>query len=95
MDAILATAHTLSADLLCRGCGQVKHEAWNPDSDGFYELHEEWCNGCAELHRDDERNKDSDPRRDRIVYVSERDDHPHGRLRPWTPGQNTPGSDPT
>ncbi len=88
MDAILATAYTLSKDLLCRGCGMPKFESWNPDSEGYYEIREEWCQGCAEIERDEKLHKDAEARRDRIVMVRERPDHPHGKLRPWTPGNS-------
>lgn len=65
-------------------------EAWNPDAEGYYELHEETCYSCQELAEDEKRNKDGDFRRDRIVWVSARDDHPHGKLRPYQIGQTKP-----
>jgi predicted Fe-S protein YdhL (DUF1289 family) len=89
LDSILAAAHTLSKDLLCSGCGQPRHEAWNPDSEGYYELREEYCQGCAELERDEKLHKDAESRRDRHVWITERPDHPHGKLRPYAPGSKT------
>ena len=94
MDAILATAYTLSKDLLCSGCGMPKFEAWNPDSGGYYEIQEEWCSGCAAIEQDEKRNKDANGRRDRITWVTETPDHPHGGLRPYEIGRQPSGNYP-
>lgn len=83
-DRVLAIAYTLSLDLICSGCGQPKHEAWNPDSDGYWEVKDADCLGCAELAKDSEAHKDH-PRPERKVWtISTRtpDDPP---LRPWQP----------
>lgn len=92
MDAILATAHTLSKDLLCSGCGQPRHEAWNPDAAGFYEVHEAECFACSELAADEKRHKDGEYQLERKVWVAEHKDHPHGKLKPYTIGRAATGS---
>lgn len=88
LDAILATAHTLSKDLICSGCGQPKFEAWNPDAEGFYEVKTEVCWGCYELERDAKSRKDDEYRPEEKTWVVETDDHPHGKLHPHIPGHN-------
>jgi hypothetical protein len=83
-DRILGIAYTLSQDLICSGCGQPKHESWNPDSDGYFEIREADCQGCAMLAKDNEAHKDRpDPAR-KVWTISTRtpDDPP---LRPWQP----------
>lgn len=88
MDAILATAHTLSQRLICQGCEQPWIEAWNPDAEGYYEIRENTCYACLELEQHDKRSKDADHRRDQHVSVAPTPDHPHEKLRPWSPGPN-------
>lgn len=82
-DRVLAVASVLSDDLRCPGCGQPKHEAWNPDSEGWYEVKEATCQGCAEL----ERKRESDgsayhPDVKRWVMDTR---PPDQRLREWNP----------
>lgn len=82
MDRTLAVAYTLSQDLLCPGCGQPKHEAWNPDSDGWFVTKSADCMACAELVRDGKAQEKHDPAR-HVWAVNERPvDQP---LRPWDP----------
>lgn len=82
MDSVLAIAHTLTADLLCSGCGQPKHEAYNPDAAGWYEVKDAECNGCAALARDGDIHKESHPER-KLWVVDERP--PDKPLKPWQP----------
>ena len=83
VDRTLAVALTLSQDLICSGCGQPKHEAWNPDSEGYYEAKDAECQGCAELARDSKKHEDHDPAR-KVWTINTRtaEDPP---LRPWKP----------
>lgn len=82
-DRILAVAYALSKDLLCPGCGQPKHEAWNPDSEGWFEVKEAVCQACAELDRDSQKHRDShDPARKVWTVNARPADEP---LRPWNP----------
>ena len=71
----------LADNLRCPGCGQPKHEAWNPDSEGWYEPHTAVCQGCAALERDHEP-KDTKPGEKRWVYDTR---PPDQELRPWNP----------
>lgn len=77
----------MSKDFLCSGCGQPKHEAWNPDAEGYYETREAECWGCVALAQDEKRNKDGERRHERKVWVTETPDHPHGKLRPFVIGE--------
>lgn len=82
VDRVLAMAATLAEDLTCPGCGQPKHAAWNPDSEGWYESREATCQGCAELAR--AASGDRDPRPEVRRWVV--DTRPPGvELRPWDP----------
>jgi hypothetical protein len=82
VDRVLAVASVLAEDLRCPGCGQPKHESWNPDSEGYYETHEATCQGCLELHRANEGEKEYRP--ERKIWVS--DTRPRDQpLRPWDP----------
>lgn len=81
-DRILAVALTLSADLVCSGCGQPKHESYNPDSDGWYEVHDAVCNACAEVEKDAKANSDHDHSRKAWVVDTRPPDQP---LRDWNP----------
>jgi hypothetical protein len=82
MDRILAVADVLAQDLLCPGCGQPKHEAYNPDSEGWYETKEATCQGCAAVARDHEIHKEDAPER-KVWTVDTRP--PDVKLRPWSP----------
>jgi MinD superfamily P-loop ATPase len=84
-DRVLAVAHVLAQNMLCETCGQPKHEALNPDSDGYYEVREALCQGCAAIDRD--REKNADDTRDRMerklaVIDTRPPDEP---LRPFQP----------
>src|SRR5690606_22024391 len=50
-DRVLAAASVIADDMRCPGCGHPKHEAWNPDSEGWYVAREADCQGCAALQR--------------------------------------------
>lgn len=75
-------AFVLSEDMRCAGCGQPKHEAWNPDSEGYYEFHDAICQGCAELHRANEGEREHRPERKVFLLDTRPKDQP---LRPWDP----------
>lgn len=81
-DRTLAVALTLSKDLLCPGCGQPKHEAWNPDSEGWFDVKEAICQSCAALAHDG----DSREKHDSARHVWTINDRPADQpLRPWQP----------
>jgi len=82
VDRVLAVASVLADDLRCSGCGQPKSEAWNPDSEGFYEAHDAICQGCAAVRRDSEGERESLPERKVWVMDTRPKDH---QLRPWNP----------
>lgn len=84
MDRTLAIAHTLTADLLCSGCGQPKHEAYNPDSEGWYEVRDATCNGCAAAAKDADRHKDAVDHERKVWIVDSRP--ADVKLKPWSPG---------
>lgn len=79
---MLAVASVLADDMSCPGCGQPKHEAWNPDSAGWYEIREAECQGCAALERAAEADKKVRAERKRWA-VDVRP--PEVELAPWTP----------
>ena len=79
---VLAVASVLSEDMRCSECGQPKHESWNPDSEGYYEAHEATCQGCAELRRAGEGEKEHHPERKRWIVDIRPPDQP---LREWAP----------
>jgi hypothetical protein len=81
-DRVLAAASILAEDLRCPGCGQSKEEAWNPDSEGYFEAHEATCQGCAEVRRSSEGEKEHHPER-KIWVMNTRP--PDVQLREWTP----------
>lgn len=82
VDRVLSVAYVLSEDMRCPGCGQPKHEAWNPDSEGYYEFHDAICQGCAELHRGNEDKQEYQPERKTFLIDTRPKDQP---LRPWDP----------
>lgn len=85
-DRVLAVGWVWAQRSRCPGCGQPKAEAWNPDSDGWYEGHEADCNGCAAIQRlaDGEKH----PRPDRKRWAV--DTRPTSvELKPWAPGRLT------
>lgn len=84
MDSILSLAHTLTEDMRCPGCGMPKHEAYNPDSAGWYEVRDTTCNGCAAVSKDADRHKDSDHDPARKVWVVD-ERPPDMKLKPWSP----------
>ena len=81
-DRCLAVASVLADDLRCPGCGQPKHEAWNPDSDGWYEVREATCQGCAAIERRREADDEHEPEVKRYVIDTRPADEP---LREWNP----------
>jgi hypothetical protein len=84
-DRVLAVAHVMAGDLICPDCGQPKHESFNPDSEGWYTVKEEICNGCLAISRDQKARKDGDYQPEvKLHVVDERP--PDELLRPWTPG---------
>lgn len=72
----------LSEDLRCPGCGQPKHEAWNPDSEGYFDAHEATCQGCRELRSASEGDREHRPEVKRWVTNERPADVD---LRPWVP----------
>lgn len=79
MDSILAHAHTLAEQMVCPGCGQPKHEAYNPDSEGWYVVDDVICQGCAAVSRDADIHKDHQTER-KVWVVDERP--PDVKLKP-------------
>jgi hypothetical protein len=73
----------MGQDLLCRDCGQPKHESYNPDSEGWYSVHDETCNACTALRLDMDANEKAPLERKVFVHDDRPPDKP---LRPWTPG---------
>lgn len=86
VDRILMVAYAMMPDLICSGCGQPKHDTLNPDSEGWYDLREEHCNGCVELDKDHKANEGKDIDQARKVYLVDTRP-PDQPLRPWTPGE--------
>lgn len=82
MDRVLAIAAVQADDMRCPGCGHPKHEAWNPDSSGWYELREAECEGCAPVQRASANDKTHRPQLKRWT-VDERP--PSEELAPWQP----------
>ena len=80
----MALAHTLTEDMRCPGCGMPKHEAYNPDSAGWYAIRDTTCNGCVAVAKDAERDKDKPPDHSRKVWVVD-ERPPHVKLKPWNP----------
>lgn len=81
-DRILAVAHVIAQRARCPGCGQPKAEAWNPDSDGWYEVREASCNGCAAIQRATDGEREHHPQRKRWAV----DTRPATvELKPWSP----------
>jgi len=88
VDRVLAVAAVIADDLRCPGCGQPKHESWNPDSEGYYEAHDAVCQGCAKLHRANEGEKEYRPEKKTWLIDTRPKDQP---LRPWDPLELTVG----
>lgn len=84
MDRCLAVASVLSEDLRCSGCGMPRHEAWNPDSDGYYEVKTAECQGCAAIERDRKRDKDEPHQPEKKTWVIDTRP-PDEPLREWNP----------
>jgi hypothetical protein len=83
VDRVLAVAHVLTGDMLCPGCGQPKHESWNPDSEGWYEVRDAVCAGCSAVAADAGAHKDKkQPGRHTWMVDTRPSDVP---LRPWNP----------
>lgn len=68
---MLALAHTISEQMVCPGCGMPKHEAYNPDSAGWYVVEDYTCQGCAAVTRDAKAHDDHQPER-KVVVIDER-----------------------
>lgn len=83
-DRCLAVASMLAEELRCPDCGQPRHESWNPDSEGWYEVKEATCQGCAEVQRR-RASDDGDyrPELKRWLVDTRPPDEP---LKAWTPG---------
>ena len=86
-DRVLAVAAMLADDLRCPGCGHPKHEAWNPDSTGWYEIREAECQGCAAIELAAEGDKK--PRAELKRWVQDVRP-PEVELRPWSPAGAAP-----
>lgn len=82
VDRVLAVASMLAEDLRCPGCGQLRHEAWNPDSAGWYEVKSAECQGCGELERTRDKDAGYEPELKRWVVDTRPPDQP---LREWAP----------
>lgn len=81
-DRILAVASMVAEQARCVGCGQPKSEAWNPDSEGWYEHREAYCHGCAALERASDGDRKAHPERKRWVVDTR---PPELELKPWNP----------
>lgn len=81
-DRILAVADMQAQDMRCSGCGMPKIEAFNPDSEGWYEHREATCNGCASLRHAAESDREYHP--ERKLWVQDVRP-PSVELKPWTP----------
>lgn len=46
-DRLLSMALLAYEDSMCPGCGQPKDVTFNPDADGWFEVQEITCAGCA------------------------------------------------
>lgn len=79
-DRVLAVAATLAEEMRCPGCGQPKHESWNPDSEGWYEDRSATCQGCRVLELDS--SKQPPPGQKRWVVDTRPLDV---ELTPWQP----------
>jgi len=83
VDRVLAVASMLAEQLRCPGCGQPRHEAWNPDSEGWYEVREQTCQGCAAIEQKRESDgNDYHPDVKRWVVDMRPAEVP---LKPWNP----------
>lgn len=61
-----ATAH-------CPGCGQLRSKAWDPDTAGAWETHEDvTCYACA--HTAEQKKNDDDPKPGQLTYVALNDE---------------------
>lgn len=80
-DRVLAVAAVLAEDMRCPGCGQPKHEAWNPDSEGWYEHREATCQGCRALELDADHRKQEPGKKRWVVDTRPAD----VELMPWNP----------
>lgn len=58
-DRGLAEALTELEDRVCRDCGQKRELAWNPDTNGWWDVHDVVCEACAAL--DEERDVKKKP----------------------------------
>lgn len=83
VDRVLAVAHVLAGDMVCTGCGQPKHEAYNPDSMAWYEVRDAECSGCAAIAGDADAHKDHAAPGRKVWTVDTRP--PDIPLMPWTP----------
>lgn len=81
-DRVLAVASVIADGLLCPGCGQPKHESWNPDSQGWYEVKEATCQGCAAVEQRRDLDDKFEPETKRWVVDTRPADV---ELRPWAP----------
>lgn len=68
--------------MVCAGCGQPKNESYNPDSEGYYEIHDYTCQGCAAVEQDSKAHKDYDHAR-KVTVVDARP--PDVELKPFNP----------
>lgn len=67
----MAEALTELEDRLCSGCGQRRDLAWNPDTEGWWDIHEAVCEACAAIDREQKKTKDPTPGFKPIVTLSE------------------------
>lgn len=49
-DRLLAESLLSYEDSLCPGCGQPRDRAWDPRTEGEWEVHEDFCQPCTARH---------------------------------------------
>lgn len=58
----------------CEGCGQPKDSAWDPESDGSFEVHEFTCSGCKAMAvHEKETTGEPEPGEKTYVSLNEKD----------------------
>jgi len=68
--------------MACPDCGQPKHEAYNPDAEGWYSTRTSTCAGCAAVAAELKGHEGDD----HALKLSVIDDRPPDvALLPWIP----------